>query len=249
MPATAYIDESGDHDLTHINQNFPVLTVAAFVIQDEHIPVFEEALCTLKRKHFGSDTVILLSRGIRKLEGPFKVLQDKDRREQFYDDFNAIVARTPCNITSVTIHKEKLVGRYPIPENPYCLALKMLLERLVHIGHRLSLRGQPPMTIRLVAESRGRKVEDPQLLEAFDNCCRHGTGYVNDEDIKRYCSELQIISKQSNSCGLQMADMLAYPIARFALGNVDERTWNVIRPKLYGGNTGNTAAFGVKIFP
>ncbi len=249
MRAIAYIDESGDHDLTHINQNFPVLTVAAFVIREDDIPAFEDAFKAVKNIHFGNEAVILHSRDIRKQIGPFKGLQDKDRREQFYADFNALVAHTPCHISSVTIRKELLIRQYAVPDNPYSLALEMLLERLVHIGQRHSASGQSPMTIQLIAESRGRKVEDPQLVEAYNYCCKNGTGYVKPEAIIKYCPELNIITKQSNSCGLQMADMLAYPIARYALGNVDGRTWNVIRPKLYAGNTGNIAAYGVKIFP
>ena len=249
MPAIAYIDESGDHGLENININFPVLTVAAFVIREEHIPAFDAALSIIKCEYFGSDTVILHSRDVRKQVGAFKVLENKERRTRFFEAFNNLLTTTTCCITSITIRKDKLVNQYKYADNPYCLALELLLERLVHIGINYSVLGQEPLSIRLVAESRGKKVEDPQLLQAFAYCQLHGTKYATAESVRIYCPEMKVIEKKENCCGLQMADMVAYPIARHALGTVDERTWNVIRPKLYGGSFGNIDSYGAKIFP
>jgi len=249
MSAIAYIDESGDHGLENININFPVLTVAAFVIREEHVPAFDAAFSAIKREYFGSESVILHSRDVRKQVGAFNVLQDEERREQFYDALNNLLTTTTSCITSITIRKDTLISQYKSPDNPYCLALEFLLERLVHIGKRYSVLGQEPLSIRLVAESRGKKVEDPQLLQAFDDCQLHGTRYESAESVRLYCPEMKVMEKKQNCCGLQMADMVAYPIARHALGTVDERTWNVIRPKLYGGSLGNIDSYGAKIFP
>ena len=55
--------------------------------------------------------------------------------------------------------------------------------------------------------------------------------------------------KAENTPGLQLADLLAYPLARRAMGKADPRTMAIIQPKLYGGNKGNIESYGMKVFP
>lgn len=249
MDAIAYIDESGNHDLSKIDPNFPVLTVAAAIMQYAYIPTFEAEMADLKRRHFGSDAIIMHSRDVRKHAGPFVILQDDTKRAAFYDDFNSLVTNTPFTLISITIDKSKLVNRYPIPHNPYILALEFLLERIAHWARYTTHHGEPPCCVRLIAESRGPKVEDRQLREAYDRFCDHGTRYGQAETIRTYCSSLEMRIKRENVAGLQLADMLAYPIARRVVSEVDPRTWDVIKPKIYDGTIGNIQAYGIKVFP
>ncbi len=157
MGSVAYIDESGDHNLQGINPQFPVLTVVAFILKDDHIHAFEEKVRTLKESHFGSDDVILHSSEIRKQLGPFKVLQKPNKRERFFDDLSQLIIDTPCVVTSISIDKARLIKHYITPDNPYILALESLIESIIHWS--TSSQGTSP--VQLIAESRGNK-EDRQ---------------------------------------------------------------------------------------
>jgi len=55
--------------------------------------------------------------------------------------------------------------------------------------------------------------------------------------------------KKANIAGLQLADLMAYPLARRAIGNADERTMAILMPKLYRGDNDNIEFHGAKVFP
>jgi len=244
MATIAYIDESGDHNLTNIIPQSPVLTIAAVILKEEDKLHFAQRFRTLKKNHFGSDQVILHSRDIRKQEKEFLCLRDPKKRQNFYKDFNELVTSTDCTIISITIHKERHVQRYCLPINPYQLALEFIIERITHWSRNFHSYGP----VELIAESRGKK-EDKQLKEAFDYFRSAGTRYEKSGPIQQVCQSLHLEKKAMNIPGLQLADMFAYPLARHAIGKADPRTMEVIKPKLYGGTTRNIESYGAIVFP
>ena len=244
MAAIAYIDESGDHNLTNISPHSPVFTVAAVILREDDIPPFETRLKELKVAHFVSEQVILHSRDIRKQENDFHCLHDPDKREAFYTAFNKLVTETSCTVISISIEKERLLRRNSPPITPYQLALEFLLERITHWSRYFHNFGP----IDLIAESIGRN-EDKQFKEFYNHFRTVGTRYEKPEYIQLACHSMRTESKALNIPGLQLADMIAYPLACHAIGRADPRTMAIIMPKLYGGLTGNIEKWGVKVFP
>ena len=50
--------------------------------------------------------------------------------------------------------------------------------------------------------------------------------------------------------GIEIADLCAYPIARFVLNNNEPNpAFDVIRHKMASNNIGNVIGFGIKLFP
>ena len=96
----AYVDESGDHSLTSIDEGYPVFVLSFCVFLKTHYSrVIAPALRMLKFATFGHDMVILHEQDIRKKTGAFHQM-GKERREIFFDDLNTLIAQGVCCITS-----------------------------------------------------------------------------------------------------------------------------------------------------
>lgn len=85
------------------------------------------------------------------------------------------------------------------------------------------------------------------MEEHFQRLMSRGTGYVSAERLETLKMKITFKDKKENSNGLQMADLLAYPIARYVIDK--ERAnpaFDLIEPKFYkrGGKR-----YGLKIFP
>ncbi|MDR0859719.1 MAG: DUF3800 domain-containing protein [Candidatus Peribacteria bacterium] len=63
-----FIDESGDHSLQNVNEDFPYFLLCGILIAEEEYRKLEQKIITLKQSIFGSEKVILHSRDIRKCE-------------------------------------------------------------------------------------------------------------------------------------------------------------------------------------
>jgi hypothetical protein len=78
-----YVDESGDHSTTHIDEGYPVFVLSFCVFQKEnYAQIVTPAMRMLKFATFGHDMVILHEHDIRKGYGAFNFLK-KDQREVF----------------------------------------------------------------------------------------------------------------------------------------------------------------------
>ncbi|MBO7521297.1 MAG: DUF3800 domain-containing protein [Opitutales bacterium] len=72
----------------------------------------------------------------------------------------------------------------------------------------------------------------------------------NNYDGVQYPFLLKFATKQHNSAGLQLADMIARPIGIHCLRPEQEnKAYNVISEKLHRSSTGQIIGYGLKIFP
>ncbi len=79
-----YVDESGDHSLTSIDENYPLFVLAFCIIKksdycENIVPAFQK----LKFDYFGHDMAIFHGHDIRKSGGDFRILFDQKLREKF----------------------------------------------------------------------------------------------------------------------------------------------------------------------
>jgi len=136
------------------------------------------------------------------------------------------------------LHQQKYGSQ---ADHPYNFAMEMCLERLVPL---LEAKGET--SSHLFAESRGAR-EDRDLRAAFDRLMLRGNQYIPERRLQALNLDLKFRRKDSNVVGMELADLAAYPIARYAIDqNAANRAFDVIKPRFYRGAG---RIYGLKLFP
>ena len=237
-----YVDESGDHGLASIDPAYPVF-VLLFVLfrKNAYINRFVPALGGLKFRLFGHDGVILHERDIRKDLGPFILLRDPAKKEQFNEEIALIVERTPFEVLATVHDKRRIVGPARTLEHLYHQALRFGLEKL---HERLSREESYRGVTHVVCEARGTK-EDNELAAAFHGVCSGANTFG-----KPLPFELVVTDKRANSAGLQLADLFARPVGLHILRpDQPNRAFEFIRKKLMAGPDETSVEWGLRCFP
>ena len=241
-----FMDESGDHSLKSVDGNFPVFALVGLLFENSDYTKVCSEIDTLKQIYFGTTEIVLHSRDIRKCNGPFKILFDLNTKQRFYNDLEKILSSANYKIVSSVINKEKHIERYgKLADDPYEIALTFVLERILFETD--SNHDQP--TLQVMIEGRGNK-EDAALAKRYNEILYRGTGQVTSERLRRtYKEGLVVRKKRDNDCGLQLADLCAYPIARHIINNSElNPAFDVIKPKIRSGPKGYIG-YGIKVFP
>lgn len=241
-----YVDESGDHGMQTVDQNYPIFVLAFCVFYKRHysdkvVPAIEK----FKFNRFGHDIVILHERDIRKEITPFKFNNHFDKNE-FLGQLSEIIERSNFILISCVVKKDSLSERQSAGDNLYHLALGFCLDTLHEF---LSEKSQDDKKTFVVFESRGKK-EDKDLELEFRRVC-DGANRKN----ARLPFEIILADKRSNSSGLQLADLVARPIGLNILRPKQEnRAFDILKQKFFcaGGrkNVGEGyEGWGLKVFP
>ena len=237
-----FLDESGDHGLSNVNPNFPIFVLCGVLFEQSDYEECRDKINQVKNQFWGNKDVIFHSRDIRKCQKEFQILSDLDFKRDFMSAVNAII--TTCNYTIIAdgIDKHLYIQKYGKLSNVYELSLSFIIERSVF--YLDDIPGDESLCI--VIEERGKK-EDKQLAEHFNRLLSRGTGYVNPERLRALNLRIEFRSKSKNINGLQLADLVAYPIARYLLDkNRANPAFDVLDPKLY---MKNGHLYGLKLFP
>ena len=207
-----FVDESGNHGLSSIDPEFPVFALAFCVVAkadytNRIVPAFQN----FKFRYWGHDAVVLHEREIRKEEGPFGFLRtDLGQRESFHADLATLMTDAPITIIASVIDKNRLRDRYVSPFNPYEIALHFCLE---HLFDFLLRCGEEGKQVHVILECRGRQ-EDRELELEFRRISQENQQFgYQQRDFTRFGFEPIFARKSVNSTGLQLADLVARPIA------------------------------------
>ena len=240
-----FIDESGDPSLSSINADFPVFALVGCVFADADYQMVCADFSTMKVEFFGSDHAILHSRDIRKCEGVFVKLFDLELKNRFYKRLNEILEKAKFTAISVVIEKVRFIERYgKLADDPYELSLSFLLERAIMQTDHVA-----GSTVEIMIESRGAK-EDGILQRRYNELMDRGTSHVTPERFKQRFIKMSFRRKRENDCGLQIADLCAYPIARHIINPKEPYpAFDIVQKKLRKGASGNVMGYGLKIFP
>jgi len=199
------------------------------------------AITRLKLKYWVHEGVNLHSRDIRKAKGPFGFLRVKEQGSSFLEELSALMQELPYTLFISAVRKDLHKERYGANAvNPYDLALKFTLERLIHFIEQNHLEELP-----FVAEARGKK-EDETLERCFYRMMSEGTDFIKGERFKKLDCPLVFRRKFDNIAGIQLADLCAHPCARHILNpQQNNRAFDIVDSKIYrkGG------VVGWKIFP
>lgn len=220
-----YVDESGDHSLQSIDDNYPLFVLAFCVIHKRHYSeAIVPALEKFKFNHFGHDQVVLHETEIRKEKNSFNIFRSREEKYQFLGQLADIIDCSNFILISCVIDKRE-IKQTEIDTNPYHIALGFCMEKLYDL---LKEKGQHEQKTHVVVECRGKK-EDKELELEFRRICdgnnRLGTPLP---------FEIIFSDKKAMSSGLQLADLVARPIGLNVLrADQGNRAFEVLKKKFY----------------
>lgn len=247
-----FLDESGDHNLNpkKVDPSYPVFVLSGCIFREDYYESrFALEFNKLKRGFFGTDEIILhtleMTRPHKSATKAFMKLVDKDFRIKFYTALNNLIAKSEFTIVSCVIKKVKHLEMYGLSAmDPYLLSFDNLLNRLI-------FEIPPGQKGQILAERRN-DILDNQLELAWLNTKINGTEFAQPSEVKRKVKGLDLIEKQMNVPGLQLADLVASPIGRKVLGKKrrlgHEVDFEVLRNK-FRQKDGKVLGYGLSILP
>lgn len=259
MKYRIYIDEVGNNDIgSSSDPNHRFLSLTGIVFDLNYVKnVLTPDVEALKAKYFDShpdEPVIFHRKEMINKKFPFKSLFKPEIEEAFNIEFLKLLEKWSFRTITVLIDKLEHQNRYQTWRyDPYHYAMAVMFERY-HL--RLKEIGK---TGDMMFESRGGK-EDMRLKESYRKIFENGTDWIKSEDIDDTITskELKIKPKSANIAGLQVADLLAYPLYKYALkfyelkddkrDTFNDKIMEIIKPKMFkNGNKIN--GYGLKLIP
>jgi len=239
-----FIDESGDHGLSNIDINFPVFALCGVITHIDDYYKLKADIISLKAKFWGDKKVILHSRDIRKCDKEFQVLLNTNIKATFYNELNTIIESANYTIVSSVVHKEKYIEKYgKLGDDIYSISLSFILERAVFY---LDANADKTSEFYIVIEKRGNK-EDKNLASHCQKILSRGTSFVTSSRFIKHGLKFTFRDKKEDVTGLQLADLIAYPIATHCIDK--ERAnpaFELLKNKFYMKGNRN---FGLKEYP
>lgn len=237
-----YIDESGDHTFHLLNHpSHRYLALLGVWLSELDYVEFADRLERFKRAIFGArpdNPVILHRSAVINRKGPFGILRHPDVHQRFNQELLEILEQTPFKMICVMIDKQAHLVNHAIPLHPYHYCLAALLDRYVAWLNYKNARGD------VMAETRGKQ-EDLQLQQAYLRVYESGTLALDSLHYQKVLTSrnLKLKPKSANIAGLQLADVLAYPVKQMILtqaGLLDDpgqifgkAIWQIAQSKWY----------------
>lgn len=252
-----YIDESGDHTykkLDDIGHRYLALLGVWFRQREDYL-AFAHDLEQFKKDLFGErpDAPVILHRtDIINRRGAFGLLCDDNKRKRFDDGLLRLITDARFRMLCIVLDKQAHRLQYSDPFHPYHYCLAAMLERYAGWLIYKNVIGD------VMAESRGGE-EDLQLKQAYRRTFESGTLHFSHEKFQAALSskDIKVRPKSANIAGLQLADVLAYPVRQAILvkkrlipdpGDVfGKKVYEAARPKFNCQEwTGQVEGYGYK---
>lgn len=210
-----YIDETGNHDMTHAddpNQRFLALT-GVILESETNTSILQPEMDAIKRQFFQKDPdtpVIFHRKEMVNRRPPFEALRNPELEESFNKIILSGLKRWQYSLITVVIDKKAHRDNYSVWRfHPYHYCLAVMLERFVLFLHYGKHKGD------VMVESRGKN-EDEKLKASYQGLYRNGTDNIPSDrwQERLTSSELKVKPKTANIAGLQLADLVAHPSRR-----------------------------------
>ena len=239
-----YIDECGDQNLANFDEQFPIFTLCGVIVCEDKKEWLEEQVFDLKQEFWGNQYTILHSRDIRKCQRGFEILFDLDVKKRFYERVNAILGKKGVyTIVACSILKEPYIRNYGKFNDVYAQSLSFVLERAVFYLDSLK---DEEVILHTIVERRGKK-EDNSLRLYYNQLLDRGTYWVSSERMRKYAKSFAMLPKKANITGLQVADLIAYPVTRHILDpNEPNMAYEIIKDNIF---VEDGKMKGIKIVP
>lgn len=229
-----YIDECGDHTLATYDRNFPIFTLCGILVPVKKVNAFKKAIDELKIEFWNTTDVILHSRDIRKCEKHFGILFDDNIKKRFYARVNEVWSVQGIYvIVCCSVQKEQCIEKHGTDADVYGTALKYVIQRSIFYVDDTNAEGG---IIDIIVEQRGRR-EDTALLNYYNKLRFTGMHYISPERLAEHMGRFGFSKKSENIYGLQVADLIAYPISRHVLNPEKHNpAFDVISSNIYTSN-------------
>jgi len=225
--------------MTSINPENPVFVLAFCIFKKtDYCSIVKQAITKLKLDFWGQDLAVLHSHEIRRSKGEFAFLFNEEMRSIFLNALHETIKSIPFAIAATAIDKRLHKSKEVNPANPYSLALGFCLDYAYRF---LDNEKQLKHLTHIIVESRG-KVEDQDLKAAFMK--------ISDQAhllVEQYPFDIKFASKKTNSSGLQIADLVAHPIAKHVIKAKPSKAFEVVKKKLLGYP--EYEEIGLKLYP
>lgn len=200
----------------------------------------------LKNDVFGNTTVILHENEVSGKNKEFKILKNKDKNNMLWnglkDLFNKNWMLTMCVAIDYPSYQNIYKKKSQIKNSEYYVAMQIILENYIHFLEENNGHGA------VYIESRG--VYDDQRLENHYNLVKsNGTLYFDKEVFQERLKTISFPMKEDNSIGIQIADFIPNPVARYLKIGGEQKILNLfseISNSLYDGNLSLVNRFGIK---
>ena len=241
-----FLDECGDQNLSNFNPDFPLFTLCGVIVSEAVYTQIQIQVKALKHQHWPGKKIILHSRDIRKCQKGFEVLFDLEIKKQFYESVNSILSENDYTIVCCSVLKEPYIRRYGKLSDVYAISLSFIIERTVFLLDAIQKKVATPLEMLVIAEQRGKK-EDNGLLDYYNELMNKGTYFVNKKRLKSYFKSFEFRKKQDDITGLQIADLVAYPVTRYVIDpKAANPAFEIVKNKIY---TQGGKMHGLKIHP
>ncbi len=225
----AYIDETGDHSLIHIDPQYPIFGLGAILISEENYLKMNREVEKLKKEFFtdtSGDFILHSSELKRPLDSRSdprnKVMLDPEVRKKFYREFDErIIKGVDFQIVACFIKKKTMAATYAYPADPYHFSFENLLNRIIRYGDGANV---------IYAEKRGMEL-NAELKAEYQRLSSVGIhSYV--ADIVSTRTSFKLVDKKENVAGLQVIDLILSCLARVGLGKREKMVSNDLDPDL-----------------
>ncbi len=199
----------------------------------------------LKSDIFYCSSIVLHECKISQKSNEFRVLKNKAKELALWNGMKKIFIdfdiKTLC--VGIDYQKYKLVykNKSNILNSEYYIALQIILENFVHFLQNVNGMGS------VYLESRGI-VEDMRLQEKYDIIAKQGTLFIDKSEFKKRLTTISFPMKDDNNIGIQIADFIPNPVARYFSG-IKQKPLNLfdeIKQVSYDGNESLSERFGFK---
>ncbi len=240
-----YIDECGDQNLESFSPTFPIFTLCGILVAEDKIERLNQQVMELKREFWGDKMVILHSRDIRRCQKGFEILFDLNVKQRFYEAINNVLKQNDVYIiVSCSILKEPYIRQFGKLNDVYGQSLSFVLERSIFCIDDINPQGGS--CIHAIVEKRGKK-EDKALKNFYEQLLERGTYWVHATRMQERMESLEFRWKSEDVIGLQIADLVAYPLTRHVLNPKEVNfAYDIIEQNIYKRDG---KLLGLKIFP
>ncbi len=225
----AYIDETGDHNLIHIDPQYPIFGLGALLISEENYLKMNEEVEKLKKEFFTDTdgTFILHSSELKRpldtrSDPRNKCMLDPEVRKKFYKEFDKRIIETlDFQIIACFIKKKMMTDTYAYPADPYHFSFENLLNRIIRYGGTANA---------VYAEKRGTEL-NTELMAEYARLSSVGI-HSYTADIVSARTSFKLIDKKENVVGLQVIDLILSCLTRVGLGKKEKMVGNDLNPEL-----------------
>lgn len=216
-----FVDESGTPVTHKPDPQFPIFSLQFVLVRkDTYVAKIEPEFKKFKLRHHGSDAIVLHGRKIDSKEGEFRILRDRELYGRYVRELDTLIGSTDMRLYSAYFLQLEVAKLGALSVHPYAYFMHELLN-LIEQEVRV-----PGVRTRCEVVVESRRGSDAEMLDAYES-------YKEAFRTAQVEFELQLAEKSLNVIGLQVADLVAKPVARFCLNRMEPgREWPTVSKKV-----------------